>query len=156
MQADLSFDHLGVACPSLDAGRAFLQAALGVRNWTGATTDPIQKVHVQFGKDRMGTVFELIAPSEADSPIAAALKSHKNILNHLAYRTPDIAAARTALEAQGCLAISPASPAVAFDNALIQFFYSPLDFIIELIEQKETTHVFELTFQDDMPAGKGC
>jgi methylmalonyl-CoA/ethylmalonyl-CoA epimerase len=143
MQRDLIFDHLGVVCRTLDMGRAFLSEALAVREWTGVSTDPIQKVHVQFGRDRAGTVFELIAPSDPESPIAATLKSHKNILNHLAYRTPDIAGAGAALQAQGCIAISQINPAVAFGDALIQFFYSPLDFIIELVELEESTHEFE-------------
>ena len=142
MQPDLTFDHLGVVCRTLDIGKAFLSQTLAVNEWTEASTDPIQKVHVQFGRDGAGTVFELIAPSDTDSKIAATLKSHKNILNHLAYRTPDIARASAALEAQGCIAISPADPAVAFGGALIQFFYSPLDFIIELIELDGMTHKF--------------
>ncbi len=146
MHPDLSFDHLGVACRTLDLSHKFLSEALGVTTWTEASTDPIQKVHVQFGRDRAGTVFELIAPSDVDSPIAATLKSHKNILNHLAYRATDIAKAGSALEAQGCIAISPANPAVAFGGALIQFFYSPLDFIIELIELDASTHRFEPEF----------
>ena len=142
MQTELTFDHFGIVCETLERGRAFMSETLATRNWTIATTDPIQKVHVQFGRDRVGTVFELIAPSEPDSPIAEALKSHKNILNHLAYRTPSISDAAAALEGQGCFAISQSNPAVAFQNALIQFFYSPLNFVVELIEQDISSHVF--------------
>ena len=145
---DLSFDHLGLVCSDLSLGRSFLSRTISVGDWTASVTDPIQKVHVQFGRDRGGMVYELIAPSETGSPIAKSLKSRQNILNHVAYRTGDLAAAAAHLEAAGCRAVSMPDPAVAFGGALIQFFYSPLDFIIELIEQDQSRHIFEPLPQD--------
>jgi methylmalonyl-CoA/ethylmalonyl-CoA epimerase len=142
LEPGLTFDHLGLVCAEISQGRSFLGNTLGVNDWTDAVTDPIQQVHVQFGRDNSGMVYELIAPSAAGSPIAASLKSGKNILNHVAYRTSDILAAAAQLQASDCIAISMPNPAVAFDGALIQFFYSPLNFIIELIEQDETHHKF--------------
>tara|TARA_R110000751_G_scaffold102254_1_gene196764 strand:+ start:1350 stop:1781 length:432 start_codon:yes stop_codon:yes gene_type:complete len=142
VSAKLSFDHLGIVCADLAEGRAFLGDTIGISGWTAPTMDPIQKVHVQFAKDACGMIYELIAPSAPESPISQALKSGKNILNHLAYITPDLGAAAAHLEAQGCIAVSVPAPAVAFDGALIQFFYAPLGFLIELIEQETTTLVF--------------
>ena len=64
------------------------------------------------------------------------------MLNHLAYRVADIERGAEHLEQQGCFALSPPNPAVAFDGALIQFFYSPMHFLIELIEQETSNHAY--------------
>ncbi|MEY8099544.1 VOC family protein [Falsihalocynthiibacter sp. S25ZX9] len=142
MAPQLNFDHLGLVCAELALGRSFLSRTISVRDWTQAVTDPIQKVHVQFGRDSGGMVYELIAPTADDSPIAASLRAGQNILNHMAYRTRDINAAAAHLLDGDCIAVSMPNPAVAFNGALIQFFYSPLNFIIELIEQDRSGHNF--------------
>ena len=41
------------------------------------------------------------------------------------------------LEGQGCIALGPAKPAVAFDGAQVIFLFTPLKFIVELIDRPE-------------------
>ena len=144
---ELRFDHLGVVVPDIAAGRAFLEGALGVSHWTAVTEDPGLGVYVQFGTsvsggNPYGPAYELIAPLGEASPIASALRGSKNILNHLAYLTADIAASETELRAQGCYATGPARPAIAYGGRPVQFFVSPLRFIIELIESPGHQHNF--------------
>jgi methylmalonyl-CoA/ethylmalonyl-CoA epimerase len=99
----VQFDHLGLVSRSLADGRAALEALLLVQEWTREITDPVNRVCVQFGRDSSGVCYELIAPLGADSPIAKTLRSGKNILNHVAYLVPDLAAGRERLRAAGAV-----------------------------------------------------
>ncbi len=144
---ELRFDHLGVVVPDIAAGRAFLERALGVTHWTALIEDPALGVTVQFGTSATagnshGPAYELIAPLGDASPIATALRAGKNILNHLAYLTADIALSEAQLRAEGCHATGPAQAAIAYGGRPVQFFVSPLRFIIELIESPDHQHSF--------------
>jgi methylmalonyl-CoA/ethylmalonyl-CoA epimerase len=139
----LEFDHIGLIVADLTAARAFLEAALGIACWTPITDDPGIRVSVQFGSaSDSAVVYELIAPLGEDSPIAAALRQGKSILNHVAYLTPDLAASAAHLRALGCFAAGEPKPALAYHGRLIQFWVSPLRFIIELIEKPGHRHPF--------------
>jgi len=140
----LLFDHLGLIVPELATGREFLAGALGVVRWTPAVDDQGLQVRVQFGASAAdGLVYELIAPFGEGSPIRNALRSGKHILNHLAYRTADLEAAAERLRDQGCYPAGEAQPALAYGGKRVQFFVSPLRFVIELIEKPEHRHAFE-------------
>ena len=140
----LVFDHLGLIVQDLAAGREFLTAALRVAHWTPVVHDNGLQVSVQFGSSAAdGMVYELVAPFGERSPIANALRSGKHILNHLAYRTDDLDRAGERLRAQGCFPAGDPHPAVAYNGQRVQFFVSPLRFVIELIEKPEHRHAFE-------------
>jgi methylmalonyl-CoA/ethylmalonyl-CoA epimerase len=140
---ELTFDHLGLVVADLATGRTFLQQTLAISEWTPPTHDDGLKVSVQFGTDATRSlVYELIAPLGDDSPVATALRSNKNILNHVAYLTADLSASATQLRAAGCHPTGGPQPAVAYGGHLIQFFVSPLRFLIELIEKPGHQHPF--------------
>ena len=140
----LFFDHLGLIVPDLAGGRDFLASALGVVRWTPAVDDERLQVRVQFGSSAAGSmVYELIAPFGERSPIANALRSGKHILNHVAYRTADLEKAGQRLRSQGCYPAGDAQPAMAYGGKRVQFFVSPLRFVIELVEKPEHQHAFE-------------
>ena len=143
----LQFDHLGVVVANLAAGRDFLALTLGITQWTAVTDDPIIRVSVQFGTAPSGgPTYELITPFSpdgvADSPIANVLRQGKHILNHVAYLTPDLEASAAHFREQGCYPAGPPQPALAYDNRLVQFWLSPLRFVIELIEKPAHQHAF--------------
>jgi methylmalonyl-CoA/ethylmalonyl-CoA epimerase len=142
-ECGLRFDHLGVVVAEMGAGRSFLESALGVRQWTAVVEDAGIGVDVQFGTGGDGMVYELIAPRGESSPVSNALRSGKHILNHVAYRTDDLAAAGERLRAQGCVATGAPKPAVAYSERRVQFFVSPLRFVVELIEALEHEHAYE-------------
>jgi len=145
----LELDHLGLIVPDLAAGRVFLATALNVTRWTPITNDPILGVSVQFGSTaQFGATphhtltYELIAPLGDTTPIANALRTGKHILNHLAYLTPDLEASAAHLRAAGCYPAGDPLPALAYEGRRIQFFMSPLRFVIELIEKPGHRHNF--------------
>lgn len=136
------FDHLGLVVKSLERGRSALEASLLIRGWTPETIDPVNGVRLQFGRDLAGVVYELLEPLGEDSPVQQALVSSRNILNHVAYRVSDLTVAAAHLKATKNTPTSTPKPAVAYGGAQIQFFVSPLNFIIELIEAPTHQHIF--------------
>ncbi len=136
------FDHVGVVVADIAAGREHFQSLFGVEEWTEVFPDPVNGVYVQFGRDKSGTCYELVTPLGAESPIARALKAGNPILNHIAYLTDDLAASAADLRTQRCIPATEPRPAVAYNGKNIQFFVSPLRFIVELIEAFDHRHEF--------------
>ncbi|HWU72889.1 MAG TPA: VOC family protein [Sphingomonas sp.] len=136
------FDHVGVVVKTLDRGRKHFVHALGVSDWTDPIEDPVNGVHLQFGRDGSGMVYELVAPLDTGSPVAGALAARKNLLNHVAYRVPDLAEAAAGLREARCFPTAEPKPAIAFGGAMIQFFVTPIDTIVELIEAPDFAHDF--------------
>lgn len=113
---------------------------LNIRCWSEEFSDPVNGVRCQFGRDAAGFCYELLEPLDAASPVAAALSARRAILNHVAYRVAELATAGRALRKEGCVPTSPPRPAVAYNGHLIQFFVTPANFIIELIEAVDHEH----------------
>jgi methylmalonyl-CoA/ethylmalonyl-CoA epimerase len=149
------FDHIGLIVADLAAGRAFLEGALGISRWTPVTDDPGIRVSVQFGAAPGSSIlYELVAPLGADSPITGALRQSKSILNHVAYLTPNLAESAAHLRAMSCFPTGDPQPAVAYSGCLIQFWVTPLRFLIELIEKPGHRHLFvDPAGLSDAPAG---
>ncbi len=130
------FDHLGIFVHSIEDGQRKLESILPIRSWGKVFDDDILHVRVCFGLDESGLRYELVAPFGSPNPVSGVLAGRKNILNHVAYRVPDIAAASRALRSSGSVPIAPPKPAVAFGGALVAFFLTALGFIIELVEER--------------------
>jgi methylmalonyl-CoA/ethylmalonyl-CoA epimerase len=120
---------------------------LEIPRWTKEFIDPVNRVYAQFGVDASGICYELIAPLGDDSPIAKALNTGKNVLNHVAYLVPDLALARERLRAAGAVPTSEPNAAIAYNGSRIQFFITPMRFIIELIEAPTHEHQYEKTYE---------
>lgn len=129
----LEFDHVGVVVPDLAIGRKQLLATLPIVASSPAFDDAGLGVSVQFHRDASGLVFELIAPFGDASPVRNTLgQAHR--INQLAYRCADLEAAGAQLRRARAVPLGPAAPALAFGGARVQFFWSPLGHVIELIE----------------------
>lgn len=136
------FDHLGVVVASLEKGRAAFGPMFGLTQWTDPIDDPVNGVRLQFGRDPAGVVYELLVPLDENSPVYAALKGRKNILNHVAYRVGDLTAAAAQIRTARAMPIAPPNPAIAFGNRPIQFFVTSFGMIVELIEALDFAHDF--------------
>jgi methylmalonyl-CoA/ethylmalonyl-CoA epimerase len=136
----ISFDHIGIVVRTLQSGREYLSSLMGISEWTAEFDDPVIKVSVQFGRDASGICYELIAPFGEGSPISNVLTNRVNILNHIAYSVADLEAEASRLAASGAVPTGPAQPAMAYGGKSVQFFYTPLRFIIELIEAPHHQH----------------
>lgn len=130
----MKFDHIGIFVKSLEIGREHLNQVYGINKWSKIFYDPIQSVEVQFGYDSSKICYELVSPKGKNNPVDKVLKDGKNILNHLAYKVENIEKEIERLKNKRCILISGPNPAIAFKNKKIAFLYTPLKFIIEIIE----------------------
>lgn len=138
------FDHLGVVVRRLDKARPRMAALLAIAEWTASVDDPVNGVRLQFGRDPAGVVYELLEPLDEHSPVYSALEGGRAILNHVAYRLADLSAGAARLKAGGAAKVSEPKPAIAYGGRPIQFFVTPLRFVIELIEAPDHAHAFEI------------
>ena len=136
------FDHLGIVVPTLADGRAHLTGLFDITAWTDEFCDPFNQEFVQFGRDGSGICYEAIAPLGETSPVLSALAKADRILNHVAYRVATLDVEATRLAKLECVPVGLPKPAVAYGNARIQFFVTPLRFLVELIEAAAFQHVY--------------
>lgn len=142
MGLGLRFDHLGLIVSRLDRGRKHLSAGIGISQWTEEITDPVNGVKCQFGRDSSGVCYELLEPLGESSPVYTALKTGKGILNHVAYRVPDLREWQERMRQGGWARTAAPKPAIAYDGRHIQFFISPVRLVVELIEAWDHEHIY--------------
>lgn len=129
----MKFDHIGIVVEDLENGQRQIGQILPIASFSEEITDPNINVKIVFATDTSSIRYELIAPLNEKSPLGAALKSRKNIINHVAYKTPRFAEAVASYQKLGLLLGAPC-PAVAFGGKQVAFFMMPLGIIVELIE----------------------
>lgn len=138
----LMFDHIGIVVRDIDLAMPGFCASFNVAEATSRFDDERLTVSVRFFRDSSGMTYELIAPLGEHSVVAGVLKRGTNIVNQIAYRTPSLSRQGGQLAGLGFLALSEPQPAVAFSGARVQFFMSPLGFVVELIEINGWAHKF--------------
>lgn len=130
----MKFNHIGVFVESLEFGRLHLSSILEIKKWSEPIMDETQGVIVQFGYCSSNICYELIAPNADINPVSKVLKDGKGILNHIAYKVDNIDKTIRHLESLNSILISGPVEAKAFSNKKIAFLFTPLRFIVELIE----------------------
>jgi methylmalonyl-CoA/ethylmalonyl-CoA epimerase len=130
--------HVGVAVPSLGPATEALADLFGYRVVSGPFDDPIQKVSVNFltQSDQDVAEIELISPLSEDSPIASMLRKSGGGAYHLCFETTDIEQALVHAKNNGCVIVSPAVPAVAFNGRRIAWIYTRSRQLFELVESE--------------------
>lgn len=136
----LGVDHIGLA-PSLPKETtAFLTQALGL-GFLGEEEVLDQKVFVSFcasvsqeAEASLHTRLEVLAPSQADSPISAFLAKKGGGIHHIALKVDDIHKALSYLTEKGFKLID-SSPRVGAHGSLIAFIHpkSTGGILIELV-----------------------
>lgn len=143
----MRFDHIGVVAKTLQEGRAALESYFPIAGWTGEFTDSINGVFVQFCRDTSGVCYELVAPLGDRSPVHGALNAQHNIVNHVAYLVSDLSAEARRLQVAGAIPIGKPKSAIAYGGRRIQFFVTPMRFLVEIIEAPNHQHQFTLDFK---------
>jgi len=130
--------HVGIAVPSLGPATEALADLFGYRVVSGPFDDPIQKVSVNFltQSDQDVAEIELISPLSEDSPIASMLRKSGGSAYHLCFETTDIEQALVHAKNNGCVIVSPAVPAVAFNGRRIAWIYTRSRQLFELVESE--------------------
>jgi len=128
------FHHLGIFVKSIDKASIILSKDLKAKKKSEIIVDENLRVKVQFFKDKKGMTYELVEGIGKNNPVKNCLELNKNLLNHIAYKTDNFDTQIEILIKNNYLKISNISKSVAFNNKRIIFLLSPLNFIVELIE----------------------
>jgi methylmalonyl-CoA/ethylmalonyl-CoA epimerase len=89
--------HVGIAVSDLEPALAFYRDVLGLEPHAPETVDGASIVALTFGDSEV----ELLAPLEADGPIARFLARRGPGIHHICYRVPDLDAALEACRKAG-------------------------------------------------------
>jgi methylmalonyl-CoA epimerase len=89
--------HVGIAVSDLEPALAFYRDVLGLEPHAPEMVDGASIVALPFGDSEV----ELLAPIEADSPIAKFLARRGPGIHHICYRVPDLDAALEACRRAG-------------------------------------------------------
>ena len=137
MTDHLTFAHLGVAVPDLDAGIRTYRDVFGHELLDGPYDDPIQKVRVCFMGDRAsgGVEIELVSPLSDDSPVSQILSKGIGAY-HTCHEVHDLDCTIEKLRSIGCVLLGKPQPAVAFDGRRITWLILPTRQLVELLEKQ--------------------
>ncbi len=96
-------DHVGIAVPDLDAAVAFYADTFGLRvvHREVNAEQRVAEAMLAVGTDDLGPRVQLLAPLDAESPIARFLDRGGPGVQQLAYTVTDVEAAAAALRARG-------------------------------------------------------
>jgi methylmalonyl-CoA/ethylmalonyl-CoA epimerase len=89
--------HIGIAVPDIDTALAFYRDVLGLEPHPPDAADGATIVSLPFGESEV----ELLAPRDADGPIARFLAKRGPGIHHVCYRVADLDAALAACRASG-------------------------------------------------------
>ena len=137
IQDDLAFDHIGMVVADLASGEEILRSLIPIKERSIEYLDELINVRIRFLIDSSNITYELISPLNTNSPLNSVLKSKKDVINHVAYRTKLFDEAIAYYSEFGCFQLGAPTPAVAFNNNRVVFFLTKLGAIIELIECTE-------------------
>jgi len=89
--------HVGIAVADIETALAFYRDVLGLEPHAAETADGATVVSLPFGESEV----ELLAPQNADGPIARFLARRGPGIHHICYRVADLDAALAACQAAG-------------------------------------------------------
>jgi methylmalonyl-CoA/ethylmalonyl-CoA epimerase len=116
----LELDHIGIACESLEQGKAFYEAlGLGPMH---VEEVPSEKVKVGFFELANGPRVELLEPTSPDSPIAKFLATRGPGVQQVCYRVEDLRATIALLKSKGVKMLND-EPKKGANNCIIAFVH---------------------------------
>jgi methylmalonyl-CoA/ethylmalonyl-CoA epimerase len=123
--------HVGVAVQDLDAALAFYRDVLGLEPHPPETADGADIVSLPFGESEV----ELLAPRDADGPIARFLAKRGPGIHHVCYRVRNLDAALAACRAAGYRLIDE-TPRIGAGGCRIAFVHpkATAGILLELTE----------------------
>jgi len=130
----MKFHHLGIFVPNIKRGEKFFRSLIKIKKTSKIINDKKLGVKVKFLYDSKNVCYELVAPFGSKNPVSKVLSKKANIINHIAYKVKNLNQAITYMRKKNCAPITQPMLAKAFKKKVI-FFLTPLNFIIELIEE---------------------
>ena len=129
----MKLHHIGIFVQNTRIGLNFFKKIIKIKKKSKIISDKNLGVKVQFFYDEKNNCFELVSPYLKKNPVKKLLKEKKNIINHFAYKTKNFEKSITYFRKINCAPLTKPQFSLAFKKKII-FFLTPLNFIIELIE----------------------
>tara|TARA_B100000212_G_C27380779_1_gene536957 strand:- start:1429 stop:1833 length:405 start_codon:yes stop_codon:yes gene_type:complete len=134
----MRFDHIGIVVKNIEESIAIFERDFPGFLLSEVYFDKEIDVKIQFIEYENSNKIELIEPLSKESPIRSFLeKKNSSNIHHIAYSCNDIEATCTDLREKGYGFLTNFYNAVAFDGARVIFLLSPMNFIVELIEDND-------------------
>lgn len=113
-------EHIGIAVKDLEAANATYKAVLGSEHYKteGVESEGVSTSFFKIGESKI----ELLAATNAESPIAKFIEKRGEGIHHLAFAVEDIKAEIHRLEKEGFKLINTA-PKKGADNKLVAFMH---------------------------------
>jgi len=131
----MKFHHIGLVVSDLSKSSKILKSDFKIINTSKIYTDKKIEVKLRFIDLNNNTKLELIQPLNNKSPIKRFLdKKNTSTIHHLAYTCKDIDKTCNNFRKKGYGFLTNFFHAEAFNGSRVIFLLSPLNFIVELIE----------------------
>jgi len=130
----MKFHHIGIFTKSISYGKKQILSFLTVKNVSKVYYDKSLGVKVLFIKDKSNITYEIVSPLGKKNPVKKVIKENNNILNHIAYKVKNFDKKVINLRKNGFAPLIKPTKAIAFKKKRVCFFLTPLNFIIEIIE----------------------
>ena len=129
----MKLHHVGIFVENQKKGLNFFEKIINIKKKSKIILDKNLGVRVRFIYDSKNNCYELVSPYTKNNPVQKILNEKKNIINHFAYKTKEFNNTILKLRKNNCAPLSKPKYAIAFKKKII-FFLTPLNFIIEIIE----------------------
>jgi hypothetical protein len=132
----MKFHHLGIFVNKIHEGIKIFKELLNIKKSSKVILDKKMGVKVVFLYDSQNICYEIVSPYGKKNPVSKVIKQGFNILNHIAYKVKKFDDKIIDLRKKGYAPIILPIRSKAFNNKRVCFFLTPLNFIIELIEDE--------------------
>jgi methylmalonyl-CoA/ethylmalonyl-CoA epimerase len=134
----MKFDHIGLVVKNIEESISLFSSDLPGFSSSKVYIDKNIDVRIQFIEYQNSNKIELIQPLSQHSPIRSFLdKKNSSNIHHLAYSCKNIELTCNQFRDKGYGFLTKFYQAEAFNGARVIFLLSPLDFIVELIEDND-------------------
>jgi len=130
----MKLHHLGIAVKDIKSSSLNYSKNLGWQKKSEIIFDPVQNVKVLFMGDENNTLYELIEPTDKNSPVSKLLEKRIS-LYHFCYEVDDIEFTIKDLLSKKFVLISGPVRAAAFIGKRIAFLFNSDNLTIELVEK---------------------
>lgn len=134
----MKFDHIGIVVKSIEDSRKIFENDFPGFSVSKIFIDKEIDVKIQFLEYQNYNKIELIEPLSESSPIRSVIdKKNSSNIHHVAYSCKNLEKTCNSLREKGYGFLTKFYYAEAFNGARVIFLLSPLNFIIELVEEND-------------------
>tara|TARA_B100000767_G_C19771017_1_gene540016 strand:- start:541 stop:966 length:426 start_codon:yes stop_codon:yes gene_type:complete len=134
--SNLVFNHIGIFVKNIKKNEKYITSLFNISKKSRLVLDKKLGIKAKLYYDKDKICYELVEPYGKKNPVSGFLKKGSNILNHIAYSTNNLDKSMEQLRDKEFMQISIIKYSKLFKSRIV-FFLSPLNYIIEIIENQK-------------------